>query len=315
MLNQLRQNIVQNLWETYRFASPDMQRIEAALKQKGIAYCPLDHFAVIDLPGPHSGIPILSQIFSAIGYIEQGKDYLAAKQNDFLWMAESDSINREALAVLPQVVVADFRLDEMPVEIKNIIYKYSTEVKSSPVKDIQTLSQQLLKGDAEALAPCTNKILKYLTGRDWTLPTKNEFYSVREFNELLAWVLIFGRRPNHFTLSIHLLHQFADLPDFHQFIENEVKLALNHEGGTIKGGKEAGIAQGSTVGIAQTVNLADGEITLPTGFVEFVWRYPNKSAPVLWNDYFTGFVANHADRVIESLYQPRNQVSISSQTS
>jgi hypothetical protein len=305
MIAQLRKNIVHKLWETYRNTSPDMLRIEAALQQRGIRSPVLDHFAIIDLPGPHTGIPYLSQIFSILGYEERGKDYLADKQNDFLWMAESNIGTLPAASALPQVVVADFRLDAMPVEIKKIIEKYSKQSQISALAHVQKLAQRASSGDTDAARQCADTIMHYLRGRDWPLPTSAEFHRVREFNELLAWVLIFGRRPNHFTLSIHLLDHFTDLADFHRFIEEEVQLPLNSEGGAIKGGAAAGMAQGSTAGISQTVKLADGTIDLPTGFVEFVWRYPGSpdcQQPLRWDDYFTGFIAHHADRVIESLY-------------
>lgn len=166
-------------------------------------------------------------------------------------------------------------------------------------------------GDIHANHEFHHVILSYFAGRDWPLPQVNEFYTVKEFNELLAWVLIFGRQPNHFTLSVHLLDTFTHLADFHAFIVNEVKLELNSEGGIIKGGQAAGIAQGSTMAIPQTIALPDGEINLPTGFVEFVWRYkqttrketPTKQTPMRWKDYFTGFIAQHANHVIESLYE------------
>jgi hypothetical protein len=147
--------------------------------------------------------------------------------------------------------------------------------------------------------------VNYLSGRTWPLPSTREFRTVHEFNELLAWVLIFGHKPNHFTLSVHLLSEFPDLSAFHRFIEEDLQLPLNNEGGIIKGRKESGIAQGSTVGNPQNVSLSDGDVELPLGFVEFVWRYPQPhlaSKPIWWKDYFTGFVANHANRVIESLY-------------
>jgi hypothetical protein len=305
MLKKLRQTIVQNLWRTYCLSSSDMQQIEAALKQKKIFSSVLDHFAIVDLPGPYSGIPPLRQIFSGMGYIERGKDYLANKQNDFLWMAESNCMEQPAREALPQVVIADFRLDEMPVEIKNIIYRYSRQVPPSSLAEIEALSKRVSCGETEAFIPCTNRILNYFAGRDWPLPTIKEFHTVDEFNELLAWVFVFGRRPNHFTLAIHLLEHFASLADFHHFIEHEVKLSLNQQGGLIKGGKKVGIAQGSTVGISQTVNLQDGKIEIPLGFVEFVWRYPkieNHAHPGRWKDYFTDFIAGHADKVVESLY-------------
>lgn len=305
MLKQIQQMIIQKLWEIYRAASSDVRAIEIALKKKGIRHNILDHFAVIDLPGPHTGISQLSRVFSLIGYSERGKSYLADKQNDFLWMAETHCMQLPALNVLPQVVVADFRLDEMPFEVRTIIQKYSAQATPFPFQHVQTLSQRVASGDTQAATSCLETILKYFSGRDWPLPSKKEFYTVQNFNELLAWVLVFGRRPNHFTLSIHLLEYFTSLSDFLYFIENELSLSLNREGGAIKGGESVGIAQGSTTGTLQNVILSDGEIQLPTGFIEFVWRYPHhlsNKKPILWDDYFTGFIPQHADLVIESLY-------------
>lgn len=305
MLNQVRQNIVNNLWGRYKNHSPQIKLIEDSLKRIGVCRLVLDHFAIIDLPGPHTGIRYLSELFSCLGYHPRGRDYLPDKQNDFLWMAESDSGEKKAAEALPQVVVADFRLEEMPPGIKKIIEKYGRQSPPCPQQIIQKLASQSAHGDLDAEKQLNSLLLHYFSGRDWPLPTINEFHTVQEFNELLAWVMVFGRRPNHFTLSIHLLEHFADLNDFHQFIENDVQLSLNHEGGVIKGGKTSGIAQSSTMGQLQTVKMADGAITLPAEFVEFVWRFPlpaNGTQPVLWKDYFTGFIAQHADHVIESLY-------------
>jgi hypothetical protein len=306
MLKPLRQTIINRLWETYRDSTPQMQLIEKSLQAKGQQTLILDHFAIIDLPGPHSGIPQLSELFSALGYIKQGQDYLPDKQNDFLWMAESSSAGIPAKNVLPQVVVADFRPEEMPPAIRKIIEHYARQSQTISTTHIQQLAKQAELGCKSSAQQIHDILLPYLKGRDWPLPTMNEFYTVHEFNELLAWVLVFGRKPNHFTLSVHLLDGFDSLTAFHEFIERDLKLPLNHDGGVIKGGKASGIEQGSTEGMLQTVKLADGNIELPTGFVEFVWRYPHResaSNPIaLWDDFFTGFVAQHANRVIQSLY-------------
>lgn len=305
MLKSLRQRVIKSLWQHHRDHSLQVKKIATALTKKNIENLFLDHFAIIDLPGPNTGISHLSAIFSAIGYREKGRDYLADKQNDFLWMAECDSNDRVASDVLPQIVVADFRLDEMPSEIKKIITKYAHQAPSSPLNQIQKLAQRVVEQDIHAEQQLHDMLINYFQGRDWPLPTHNEFCAVQEFNELLAWVLIFGRRPNHFSLSVHLFNHFANLAEFHQFIEEDVQLPLNREGGIIKGGKTSGIAQGSTIGIPHIVKLADGNIELPAEFVEFVWRYPRMRGhqPLLWQDYFTDFVAQHADRVIESLYE------------
>lgn len=309
MLKKLRQSIIQSLWQSYYQRTPQMQCIENKLQEKGINKLYLDHFAIIDLPGPQTGIPKLQTLFSMLGYTYQGHDYLAEKQNDFVWLCEKDSVHLLAKETLPQAVVADFRLEELPTEIKKIIEKYSRLAPHSPIESIQTCIPDLNAENIQKIV--TLLVDQYFLGRDWPLPTVNEYYTVQEFNELLAWVLVYGRRPNHFTLSIHLLDYFSDLTHFSQFIEKETKLILNQDGGTIKGGVHTGIQQGSTIGIMEDVHLADGCIQIPSGFVEFVWRYPMNNAgncgtytkPTFWNDYFTGFVGQHANRVIESLYR------------
>jgi hypothetical protein len=305
MLKQVRQALIHRLWENYRHSTTQMQTIEASLKRKGIEKMVPDHFAIIDLPGPHTGINPLKQIFSAIGYVEQGKDYLPTKQNDFLWMAEADSASLPANEALPQVVLADFRLEELPDPIKKIIEKYSYQANHASLSKIKKLTACVTNGDAQAIDPLLKTLTDYLSGRDWPLPTIDEFYTVQKFNELIAWVLVFGRRPNHFTLSVHHLGIFADIMEFQHYLEEELRLELNQEGGKIKGDATSGMAQGSTMGLLQPVKLSDGEIELSTGFVEFVWRYPllAHSQPKLWNDYFTGFRAQHANHIIESLYQ------------
>ena len=100
-----------------------------------------------------------------------------------------------------------------------------------------------------------------------------------------------------------------DITDFHSYVaiaRADVNKALVQlQNGKIKGNASIGIEQGSTDGLRQIVKLADGQIEIPTGFVEFVWRYPkhpSQPKPALWNDFFTGFIAQHANNVIESLY-------------
>lgn len=304
MLQQLRNAIIAHLWHQHRGATSQLAQIEQHLSKHLVNASPLDHFAIIDLPGPHSGIPTLSAIFSLIGYQERGKGYLPDKQNDFLWMADTDSMQGFAADALPQAVVADFRPAEMPAAIAAIIHKYAQQSAGFPLRQATLLLERVQQHDKEAYQALFNMITTYLNGRDWPPPTKAEFHLVREFNELLSWVLVFGRRLNHFTLSVHLMPEFSSLDDFHTFIREDVQLQLNHEGGIIKGGPHTGIAQGSTVGTPQTITLADGCVELPTGFVEFVWRFPARTditQPHYWNDYFTGFVAQHANHVIESL--------------
>lgn len=312
MLKQVRHHVVELLWQQYRLVSPQIRLIETSLQQKGIDHLILDHFAIIDLPGIRTGIPQLRSIFASLGYEYRGKDCLFEKQNDFLWMSEPYDETSLARDMLPQVVVADFSLDEMPIEITKIINKYANQSSAFPQDIFDNAVNKIVSGDIHGYQPLNQIINCYFKGRDWPLPTLYEFFQVQEFNELLAWVLIYGRQPNHYTLSVHLLNQFKDLLSFHQFITEELKLELNSQGGVIKGGKHIGIAQGSTIGLLQPVALSDGVVELPTGFVEFVWRYPintSLTSPTLWQDFFTGFVAENANNVVESLFTHSSEMT------
>lgn len=304
MLEQCRQQIVTALWEYYRSCTPQVSLIQEALQCAGMPNIYLDHFAVIDLPSAQSGIPILKQIFMLLGYQPKGKGYLASKQNEFHWLADPNPKKNPKLTI-PQVVVADFNLADMPSDIQTIIKHYASQTQAFDFSNLKRLIQQVNKGYIVATQQLKNLILGYFKGRDWPLPTVAEFKKVHAFNELLAWVLVFGRRPNHFTLSIHLLKKFVNLETFHQFLQ-PLALAMNQDGGVIKGGQAVGMAQSSTNGDMEMVALADGNAALPLGFVEFVWRYAkNPEKPVkVWEDYYTDFIANHADFVIQSLYQP-----------
>jgi hypothetical protein len=304
MLKKIRQNIIEQLWRDYCRSNAQVKQIETVFTAKQITFPLLDHFAIIDLPGPHTGITELTKIFNAIGYECRGKDYLPDKQNDFNWLAEINCHKTHAKDALPQIVIADFRLEELPFSVRNIINKYNQQSPASPAELIKPLASKAALGDQQAEEKLYRLFTRYFAGRDWPIPTVSEFKTVHECNELLAWVLVFGRRPNHFTYAIHHMPEFNSLTHFHHFVELELGIPLNQDGGVIKGNETVGIEQGSTVGTLQRIHLADGEVTLPSDFVEFVWRFTAKKNPLLWSDYFTGFIATHADRVIQSLFVP-----------
>jgi hypothetical protein len=301
MLRTVRQQIINQLWKNHRLASVQLPLIEAYLNQRGIYQYTLDHCAVIDLPSLQSGIPQMTALFQSIGYVVRGADYLPEKQNDFCWLAEENYQEVAAKEALPQVVTADFRLDEMPLEIRRIIEKYAAQMRPSPIEMVQALLAQ--PSDIST----TNKIAAlfsiYFAGRDWAPPTISEFKQVHEFNELLAWVLVFGRKPNHFTIGAHLLSGFSNLAEFNAEIEANTSLIFNADEGKIKGSPQVGIEQSSTKGALVPVALQDGTVSLPTDFVEFVWRFPTvTTTPYLWQDFYPDFIARQANRVIQSLY-------------
>lgn len=305
MLNKAKKLIIRQLWQDYAYNLLPVQRIQTALKASFNAVMLWDHFALIDLPGPYTGIHPLAHLFTQLGYVVRGRDYLADKQNDFAWLAEQGVETQPVEKALPQVVIADFRREALAPEVRKIIDFYACQSKPLDIEYLIHLKKRLLRQDETALDALQNMVTHYLRGRDWPLPTVNEFTTVKNSNELLAWVLVMGRQVNHFGWAIHLSDKFKDLKQFNQFVSKTLGISLHKKGGIIKGQPALGIEQSSTIATTKSILLADGSVDLSDRFIEFVWRHPvdaTQAKPRLWKDYFSGFIAGNADNVVESLY-------------
>ncbi|BBB14913.1 uncharacterized protein RVIR1_03990 [Candidatus Rickettsiella viridis] len=308
MLNQAKKLIIQQLWRNYAVDLWPVSRIQTALKAQYNEVMRWDHFALIDLPGPYTGIGPLSNLFKQLEYEVRGRDYLAEKQNDFMWLSEQCIETQPAENALPQVVVADFRREALVPEVRKIIDAYACQSKPLDIEYLSRLKKRLLSQDETAVYELLNFVTHYLRGRDWPLPTVKEFTTVKNNNELLAWVLVMGRQVNHFGWAIHLSKKFKSLSLFNQFVSQTLGIGLNANGGLIKGQIEKGIEQSSSAAIVKSIQLADGAVDLSDRFIEFVWRYPiipMNEKPCFAKDYFSGFIANQADSVVESLYLNR----------
>jgi hypothetical protein len=305
VFNQIKWLFINQLWDDYRADLWQVARIQTAFEQELQEVLVWDHFAIIDLPGPYSGINALCELFFTLDYEFRGQDYLAEKQNEFVWLAEKFSETRPARLALPQIVVADFRRAALVPEVRRIVDKYAAYAKPFDITQLKHLKQQILRRDKHAGHQFLQLMAHGLKGRDWPLPTIKEFEIVKKANELLAWVLVKGRQVNHFALAVHLCEKFKNLKLFNQFISKRLKISLQNKGGIIKGNRAKKIEQSATEAMTKSIPLADGFGNLAERFIEFVWRYPQSfpnSSPKMWNDYFTGFVAENADHVIESLY-------------
>jgi hypothetical protein len=305
LLPSARQKIIHKLWETYLSSVPQARRIITFLHEYNQRNCILDHLAIIDLPGSYSGIPYLSQLFSQIGFNVAGGGYLPDKQNDFAWLTECNAKGQLSHHVLPQIVIADFRLQELPLPIRKIIEKYVRYIPPHSSSAFTNRCEQLANGDTQALEDVVTLLEQTCSGRAWPTPTLNDFETVREANELLAWTLVFGRRPNHFGISVHHMKNFNQLNEFNEFMKQKAEIQFNHRENEIKGNAAMGITQSSTADDIITVQLEDAAIEIPAPFMEFVWRYhvSANTQPSLWEDYFVGFYAENANKVIESVYE------------
>lgn len=307
LMRYVRESLTNRLWDIYKKEVKHALWVDEAIRSYSGKPWLIDHFAIIDLPGARSGLKILRPLFSMLGYELRGEGYLPEKQNGFMWMAEVGAENQPVSSVLPQVVIADFELKELPVSIRNIIEKYTAHLPESPLLEVQKLAEQVQAGDRLAAEYLTDRLTLYFSKMDRPLPTVSDFKEVQAFNELIAWCLAFGRRPNHFTVSVHDLGLFTSLNDFNQWLSGNLNVFLNNKEGHIKGGPLQGIEQSATQGEPVSVQLADGTVELSERFMEFVWRFPQKtlSDTPKWGDYFTDFIAAYANRIIESVYKEK----------
>ena len=303
MLNRVKKYVLDRLWQNYSSHVTEISIIQDQFNTLFQEELILDHFALIDLPGPYTGMDTLSCLFSYLGYSVRGQDYLAEKQNNFRWLSEEISPETLAIAAAPQIVVADFRREALAPQVLTIIDHYANFAQALDIDQLKVLHQRTLQHDEAAADELSRFILNYLQSRDWPLPSIEEYEIVKSHNELLAWVLVMGRQVNHFAWSMHLSKCFNQLKHCNQFFSSTLNITLNNKGGLIKGSASKGIEQSSTQPATTSITLADGVIDLSDRFIEFVWRYPKKEGEnKLWHDYFTGFVADNANRVVESLY-------------
>lgn len=301
LIRFVRQKIIQQLFLDYSQRYNHIQKILKSLESMQLTIV-LDHFAIIDLPSPKTGIGTLNQIFSALNYYPQGRDYLVDKQNEFMWLAPFEAQSEVAEKVDPQVVIADFCLEDCDPMLQEVLQTYLHAIPDFPWRQFHQLCGDAYRDNMQSAEKLIALITHYCTKRDWPYPTLKDYNTVHAQNELLSWVLAFGRGINHFGINVRFLNQYKNLGDFNHFVQHDLGINLNQKNGAIKGDENTHIAQSSTDGELLPFTLADAQILLPSPFIEFIWRAQKNPTPVYWNDYFTEFIGPQANHVVESVY-------------
>jgi hypothetical protein len=262
----------------------------------------MDHFAIIDFTSKYSGIDYLKEIFKLIGYKERGAGYLPDKQNNFVWLSSPEFSEKLPKEALPQPIIADFSNDKFSKSTRKIIEKCSKHnYKNFDLNLIKAAMKEAGEGNQLAENYVVDVLSGHLNSKFIEFPTLKEYEAVKEENQLMAWILLFGRRVNHFGVGV-CSRSHKSLKEFNSHVQNNYNTVMNKEGGLIKGGAKCGIEQSSTMGKVVEVKLEDGVVKTNDSFLEFVWRYPVKSSPKVMKDYYMDFIPVNADKVIESLF-------------
>lgn len=246
---------LKNLWDSYTQYTPSAQKIRALLEARGETWVN-DHIAFRTFDLSPINLAALEPHLLAMGY-ERYEPYIfeEKKLRAFGYLHPEEG--------RPRIFLSELETHKLSLQ-----------------------SQELIRSLVEQVDPVTLQGPECLhAGLLWEAPSEALYRQLLQESEYAGWMAVNGLCPNHFTVSVNGLTQFADLDSLMTFLE-ENGFAMNMAGGRIKGTPDVKLMQGSTV--ADRGRLAGYEIT--TCYVEFAQRF----------DGFNGFVPQSADKIFES---------------
>jgi hypothetical protein len=302
LIKQSRRDVFSKLWTHYFSLVPFAPKLVDDFKKRGDEWIE-DHVAYRTLPGEHTGAHILQAVFEALGYKRMDDYNFEEKQLKAFWMCPPD-IDAHSREASPKVFISELIPTKFSPEFQEIIRRYCSQVTASPLPLIKELREKAKNGDKEAAAQFVAETSAFLSSLpSWSRPSLKDYEVLRKESEYAGWTLLFGNQLNHFTVSVHLMKTFENIHPLVQFLDKDLKVPMNKAGGGIvKGTPDLLLEQISTMAAAVPYNFQDGLMSVPYGFVEFAYRYPQagKKHDGAWHSYYQGFVTSNADKIFES---------------
>lgn len=258
------EQLFEYLWQDYvERLCPSAEKVQSLLSQKSDKLVN-DHIALRTFSGSKLGLPQLAKHFIALGYQPAGEYHFEAKKLYAQHYQHPDPL-------LPKVFISELCLDQCSAELNRIVKGLIHDLPNQYTDDVRFLFQ----------------------GRPWRV-NQEHYLTLAQESEYAAWVAAHGFGANHFTVSVNHLAGFLDLEQVNDFLVWH-NFEMNHAGGDIKGSKEVGLQQSSTLADKVKVEFIDGELEIPGGFYEFAKRFEKEDG-----DLYQGFVTASADKIFES---------------
>jgi hypothetical protein len=301
MKNKLKniELILDGLMSRYKERVPNVNKITAAMVQEGIiadvSAIENDHIAFRTMGVPQLGIQSFEKIFVHYGYQKKDYFYFEGKKLNAYWYAPP-------VEHLPRIFVSELRVEDMPENVQSIIKKYTNQVNTDPVDDLDL-------DDPQAVDAFLHTAL-------WQTPSLADYLTLLKESEYASWVIYNRYYLNHYTISVHnLKNDYNTVADFNAFLErNGIK--LNDAGGKIKISPDGGLLQSSTVAEMIEATFQEGETyTISGSYVEFAERrilpvFAHLNADKITRQHRReGFETGNADKIFESTFttQTRKQ--------
>lgn len=248
-----------DLWNDFTQLNPSAIAIEKNF-QKEYGHVFNDHVAFRTFDFPEIGLDKFISFFKNYGYVVKGEYHFKEKKLFAKHLEHEDE-------GLPKIFVSELLTSELSKQAQKLIK--------------QTVNNSL----QDQFHP--------IMGKSWDFSHK-DYMELKKESEYAAWLLAFGIRVNHFTILVNKLGENPELEDINKFLKNKLSLKLNESGGEIKGTKEIGLRQSSTLAHSLNWKFSDGEFHVPSCYYEFAKRY------VVNGKLFSGFVTDSADKIFES---------------
>lgn len=252
------------MWVDYCKMNPQAAEIFTALKKKNPQVVN-DHIALRTFNHPKLGIKSLATHFEKYGYTDCGEYFFKEKK------LYAKHYENKSNPDFPKIFISELEIEKMPDFVQKIISEIVDQVPQAAIQ-----SENFI-----------------FSGTHW--PIEFSVYTkLAEVSEYASWVYAFGFRPNHFTVSINHLEQFANITDLNTFVKN-LGFKLNSAGGEIKGTPAELLEQSSTMANEIPVKFKDGTHSIPACYYEFAKRYAQTDGKL-----YQGFIAKSADKIFES---------------
>jgi len=249
------------LWESYTEITPSIEKIIAGLELNNNELFK-DHIAFRSIGHKGFGIERLIKPLLQYGYEVKNEYFFKEKKLKGVHLANKFDSNR------PKIFISEILLDEFTPFLKHSLLN---SVCKNELKD-------------ENL---------YTMGIQW--PIEYRIYKrLYKESEYAAWLYAHGYRVNHFTLYINEL-QKCSIEELCAKLK-KLNFSLNESGSLIKGSKESGIKQASTMADSIMMKFEDlkNVVSIPSCYVEFAERFSVNG------ELFEGFLVKSADKIFES---------------
>lgn len=302
--HSVRKLVFQDLWNHYFQKVPFAKKMLDAFEVRKDSWVE-DHVAYRTLPGTYTGSSQLQGLFEALGYTRKDDYRFEDKKLNAFWLAPPD-IHGHSKESSPKIFISELEEKTFSPGFRAIINKYTRQAENSPLSKILDLSRQVRQGSKESEKQLVTECVAFLTSSPaWCRPTYADYQTLQKESEYAAWTLLFGPQINHFTVSVHLMSSFQNIHQLAAFLEQQVKIPMNHGGGLVKGTPDLLLEQIATMAASIDFSFQEGTRKVPYGFVEYAYRYtlPQQKPDGLWKSYYQGFVTSNADKIFESTFE------------